>query len=78
MKEEYWVCKCDMIKKSYAVLSDAGCWEVCCLCKKVIKESLELYDSYVKKDENDFAKLIYEENICISKEEIWKQQARLE
>lgn len=40
MKEEYWFCKCDMIKKSYTVLSDAGCWEVCCLCKKVIKEVL--------------------------------------
>jgi hypothetical protein len=42
MKEEYWFCKCDGVINSYAVISDAGCWEICFLCKKVIEERLEL------------------------------------
>jgi hypothetical protein len=65
MIEENWFCECDKVTISYAVLSDIGCWEVCCSCKKVIKESYELYDSYNKIDENEFAKHIYEDNIGI-------------
>ena len=68
MKAEYCFCQCGKVINSYAVVSDVGCWEVCHLCKRVIKESLELYDSYVKKDEKDFAKQIYELGVARDKD----------
>ena len=55
------------ITKYSAVLSDAGCWEECCSCKKIIKESLSLYDTYFNMDEPiteiEFAKEVYLSNI---------------
>lgn len=69
MNEESRFCECNKVIKSYAVLSDAGVYEVCSSCKKIIKESLMLYDSFFKIDENEFARQVYLGNI-INDEEI--------
>lgn len=53
MKEEQWLCKCGKVINTYPVVSYAGCWEVCCLCKKVIKESLELYAARIHTNYHD-------------------------
>jgi hypothetical protein len=63
MKEENWFCECNKAIKSYAVLSDAGSYEVCCSCKKIIKKSLSLYDGLFRMDENELAREVYLSNI---------------